>query len=304
MEWILLALVVVVIVLVLSGIRIARQQERWIIELFGRYHRTLRPGLNWICPWVMKVRAKVSTWELILPLFEQPIKIDFKDGSAVPKGAEVFVRMKSPDTAYSVLEGETHKNGVYRAIYEIQNWREAIKDLIENAVRPYLSKLTIDEAITMAKSGFDLVNHDPDVGLPNDELAKIESALAEWGFELKRITIGDFDLEPELVEARGRVQIRKKEAEAAQYVRQRRAQETMGALIQMMAESTGKSPQEVQTEVENDPALKARLRAYGEELIARRMSLDEKALIDIRTAGGGDLEQVLLRLIAALKRPS
>lgn len=298
--WVILALAVVVIALALSGIRIVRQQERWIIELFGRYHRTLQSGLNWICPWIMRVRAKVPIWELMLPLFEQPIKIDFRDGSAVPKGAKVFVQVKNPDAPYPpVGKLGREMTGVERAIYEIQNWRIATQELMENALRSYLNGLTIDEGITMGRAGYDLKN-----SLPNDEVDRISAVLAGWGFEFPRITVQDFDLSEELLRARETVQIRQREAEAAQYVRQRRAQETMGALIQMMAESTGKSPQEVQTEVENDPALKARLRAYGEELIARRMSLDEKALIDIRTAGGGDLEQVLLRLIAALKRPS
>ena len=271
----------------LLGVRQVGQEERWVIELFGKYCRTLRPGLNWIFPWIMKTRAVVSTWELILPLFEDPIKIDFKDGSAVPQGTEVFVKMRSPE------------DSAYRAIYEVANWREAITVLIENALRTLLNGFTIDEAITMAKPGYDLANHDPASGLPNDELKRIEGALSGWGFELKRITVQDFDLDPDLVKARDQVQIRKKEAEAATFVAQRRAEETLGVITEMLARSRGKTVEEIVKEIDESPKLRKEFFKLAKDLLERRMATDANSFVDIRVDGAEGIEASLLRIFAA-----
>lgn len=301
MEWILLALVVVVVVFVLSGIKIVRQQERCIIELFGRYYKTLRSGLNWIFPWIMRVRAVVPTWELPLFLFEQSPKIDFKDGSAVPKGAVVFVKMKNPDTGYGDTDGEK-ETGAYRAIYEIANWRVAIRDLVENALRSYLNGLTIDEAITMARAGYDLVTADPDSGLPNHQIERIKGVLSGWGFELMRITITDFDLEPELVNARDIVHIRQRAAVAARFVAQQRAEESVGALIEMLAISRGRTAEEIRKEIDKDKELKKEFLAIAKDLITRRMAIDGQSFVDIRVEGTEGLEKTILDLLAVGKR--
>lgn len=287
----------------LFGLKQVEQEKRAVVQLFGKYCMTLKPGLQWVAPLgIMRIRAMVSTWEIALPLFDESMKIDFVDGSAQPKNAEVFIKMKSPDRAYGVDPGEEKRNGAYRAIYEIANWRTSIRDLIENAVRSYLNRLTIDEAISMAKAGFDLANYDSNVGLPSSELQKIEKSLARWGFDLIRITVGDFELEPELVEARGKIQIRRKESEAAQYLKVQRARETMGSLIQMMAESTGKEASQIQEEISRSPKLKKEMRKISEDLVTRRMSIDGKAFTDIRVAGGGDLGEVLMAIITAIKK--
>jgi len=297
------AIAVIALLIFFAGLRKVPHQERWIVEIFGRYHTTLRPGPNWILPGIMKIRATADVWEQKILLFEEEMKIDFRDGSAVPKNAKVFVKMLSPDEPYILSKEKAPRDGTYRSVYDISDWSNAVRDLLENAARTYLNSLTIDEAIVMAKAGFDLATHSPQSGIPNKELKKIERALAEWGFELKRITIQDFDLEPELVKARGEVQIRKREAEAAKYVRSRRAEETMGTLMYMMAESTGKKIEDIQAEINANQELKDRMEKFSEELVTRRMSIDGNALTDVRTSGGGgDLAQSLLSMIVGGKK--
>ena len=288
-------IVLVAIIFLIAGLKQVQQQERFIIERFGRYQATLRPGLRWIIPGIERVRAAVSIWGIRIPLFEEGIKIDFADGSATPKGSEAYVQIQNPDTEYDPGD-EKNETGVYRAIYEIENWRVYIRDLLENAIRSYLNGLTIDEGITQKCAGFDLRNK-----FPPEEITRITEALDRIGFKIVRITIEDFDLEPELVKARGEIQIRKRAAEAAQYERERRARETIGALIQMMAEMTGKTFNEVQTEVTANTELQGRLRVFSEEIVTRQMSIDGKALTDVRVGGAGDLETVFLRLIAAFR---
>jgi regulator of protease activity HflC (stomatin/prohibitin superfamily) len=273
-----------------------------VVELFGRYIWTLQPGLQWILPWVMEIRATIAVWEQPVRLFESPIKIGFRDGSATPKGAAVFVRMQDPDHPYP-LPGEAEGfTGVYRAIYLIANWRVAVRDLIENALRSYLNGLTIDEAITMAKAGYDLTTTTPELGLPNHEIERIRGVLSGWGFELMRITITDFDLEPDLVAARGEVQKRERAADAARHEARIRALETTRTLIEMMSQFMGLTPEQVQQRIAGNQALQDRFQAIAEDLVSRQVSIAGKALTDIRVVGGDDLARGIMSVVSAIKK--
>ncbi len=293
--------------IIFSGFETCQEQERRVIESFGKYSRTLQPGLNWILPLIMKVRITLSTWEQSLPLFEEPVKIDFQDGSATPKGSEVFVKIKDPDTPYKVDKNDLKEkatSGTYRATYEIKNWKTAIKNLIENVVRTYLNGLTIDEGLAMKEAGFDLKNkfHDSEKPELKKELLRVEKTLSSWGFELERITIMDFDLEDDLVKARGEVQKKKREAEASEEERRIRALETVGSMISMISLYTGKSEKEIQKKINKDEGLNGKMFIIAEDLVKRRMSIDGNALTDIIANGGGGIKESILEIIGAFKK--
>jgi len=263
----------------LTGFRSVSQQERWVIEIFGRYLWTLKPGLKWILPGVMRIRARVDIREQTIPLFETPIKIDFRDGSVIPKGAEVFVRVVKPDTPYLKGKDKGKYTGVYRTVYMVRDWRIATRELIENAARTGLNHYTIDEGIIEGKAGYDLSTPDPDSGLPNHELKRIREVLEGWGLELCRITIQDFDLPPDLVKARGEVQISKRKAEAADFVVKRQAKEWVGMVLEAMAQSRGKSVGEIQKEINAVPELKREFLNYTKMINLRLEEADRDALI-------------------------
>ena len=290
--------VVALVLLVFVELHVVQQHQRFVIERFGSYNRTQRPGLRFMIRFVEQVRAVVPVWEMTLPLFEQAIKIDFQDGSATPKNGEAFIQISRPDERYDP-NGALGRpmTGVERAVYQIANWRTAIRDVLENALRTYLNSLTINEAITQRRGGYDVIGN----GLAQQDAAEaqaIREKLATWGFELHRTTIQDFDLEPELVRARGQVQVAQRKAEAAVFERRTRAQETVGSFVQMMAEATNQTYESVQAQIVTDPKLQAEMRALAIDLVTRQMSIDGKALQDVRIAGGGDLTQTFAALAA------
>lgn len=303
MGWFFLVIFIGLVVFLIFAIRIVEEEERWVIELLGSYFRTWQPGFHLLIPGLMKVRAVERIWEQSIPLFEkkkrkeEEIKIDFKDGSAIPGGAEAFVRIKNPDTKYEAGDGK-EKTGVYRAVYEVGNWKVATRDLLENAIGSYLRGLKLDTGIRMTGggAGFDLQDR-----LPEEEKERIREINDRRGIELLQITIQDFDLDPDLVKARGEVQKRQREADAATHERKKRARETMGSLVQMMAEATGANIREIREEINGKEELKERFQGFAQDLVSRQMSIDGKALTDIRVGGGGDLEQTILRLIGAFK---
>ena len=62
------ALVVVALVLVFAGVKTVTQGTNWTIERFGRYTRTLPPGLHLIVPFVDTVGRKMNMQENVLDI--------------------------------------------------------------------------------------------------------------------------------------------------------------------------------------------------------------------------------------------
>ena len=60
------ALVVVALVLVFAGVKTVSQGTNWTIERFGRYTKTLTPGLHLIVPFVDTVGRKMNMQENVL----------------------------------------------------------------------------------------------------------------------------------------------------------------------------------------------------------------------------------------------
>jgi regulator of protease activity HflC (stomatin/prohibitin superfamily) len=296
--------VLIFIIFGLGGLKTAHHEERFVIEFLGRFFKIKGPGLFWICPFVMKVRAVVSLWEMSLKLFEEPVKIDFKDGSAIPKGVEAFMKIKSPDNKYIVLgesqEGEEGKkfSGVFRAIYFVDNWREKTTELLENAVRSYLATLTIDEALPQRRGGYDLLTQNK---IPGQEKKRIKKTLEGWGLDLLRVAVTDFDLDTEVVQARQEVQKRLRQTEVAEFEKIVRSKETIGSLVQMISESTGREYKDIQNEINENPEFRKELTDFAKDMISRSTSLNKGALTDIRVSGAQGIEKGLLEIISLWK---
>ncbi len=289
----------------LKGLKVIHEEERAVVEFFGKFYNIKKPGLVWVCPVVEKIRKTISIWEQSLELFKNPIKIDFQDGSAAPKGVKGFIRVRKPDTEYlseeEIKEGkgdEKAQTGVYRIVYYINDYKDKVIEILENAVRSYLATLTIDQALPERRGGYDLLTENR---IPEEEKARMKNTLEGWGLDLLRITVTDFDLGPKIVEARDEVQKKLRQTEVAEYEKIIRAKETVGSLIQMLAESTGKEYEEIQKEVESNTELKNTIQSFSKELITRRMSIDGKALTDIRVDGAQGIEKGLLEIMALWK---
>lgn len=267
------------IILGLSGIRFVPETERWVVEIFGKYLRTFRPGLNWYLPGIMRIRTKIDIRSIKIPLFETMVKIDFKDGSAVPKGAAAIVRVKDPDKPYGPA-GRLGREmtGIERIIYEVENWKELVRDLLENTFRSYFSTLTINEGMNEAKAGYEWKNK-----LPENERDRLEETLASWGLELMQATVMDFDLEPEIVRARGQIHIEERRAEASKAIARRQAIEWIKVILEMMAQARGKKVEEIEVEIDANLDLRREFLDYAKELNLRLEEAERGAFLDIRT---------------------
>jgi|GEM_PF-2125955 len=347
LTWLSIPLAIIVF-LAIVGLVTVPEKYRGVVERFRKYDRTLMPGLQWILlPGIVEnIKVKRYIKERILPLWQNsdekiPVWIDFVDGSAQPIGAEAFVEIYNPDSAYVAPNEEEIKkaekeqsdkgegvrswirrikeekrrrqdvdsrNGVYRSAYNIEDVDRATIEQIENAGRSYLSSLTIDEAIKLAKAGYDLLD-----GLKQkkrgsmesffsglnekSEGEKLESSLLRYGIRLLKVTIGDFELSPGLVEARDRVHKAQKDAAAAQYYSEAKTLRTVGVVLNAMAKSRNKKLEEIQAEIDKDDALKKEFLQKSYDLLVIDMERETGSLHDIRVQGGvSGLEKTLLNL--------
>ena len=90
------------IILISRGIRVVPQSRVFIVERFGKYMKTLSPGLNFIIPFLDVVRHKISILERQLPEFR--ISVITKDNVEVELEATVFYRIVEPLHRYIVLK--------------------------------------------------------------------------------------------------------------------------------------------------------------------------------------------------------
>src|SRR5260370_41238776 len=124
------ALVLVALVLVFAGVKTVSQGTNWTIERFGRYTRTLSPGLHLIVPFVDTIGRKINMQENVLDI--PPQKVITKDNASVQVDAVAF---------YQVIDAA-------RAAYEAQNLHLAITNLPLANIRSVMANIALDEALS------------------------------------------------------------------------------------------------------------------------------------------------------------
>ncbi|NOZ33302.1 MAG: SPFH/Band 7/PHB domain protein [Alphaproteobacteria bacterium] len=170
----LIALVVLAILVLFSGIKIVPQGFNFTIERFGRYIRTIGPGLNLIVPFVDSIGRKLNMMEQVMDVPHQDVIT--RDNATVNANGVTF---------YQILDAA-------KAAYEVARLENAVLNLTMTNIRSVMGSMDLDALLS---------NRDE----INDRLLRVvDAAVSPWGIKITRIEIKDIDPPRDLVEAMGR----------------------------------------------------------------------------------------------------
>jgi len=174
MELLPIAFVVFAVIIVMMGVKRVPQGLEYTVERFGRYTKTLKPGIQFIIPIVDKIGHKVNMMEQVTDVPQQ--EVITRDNAMVSADGVVFFQvMDASKSAYRV-------NDMYRAILNITMTN----------IRSVMGSMDLDELLSKR----DEIN--------NRLLAVVDEAAGTWGIKITRIEIKDINPPLDLVEAMGR----------------------------------------------------------------------------------------------------
>jgi len=91
-------------------------------------------------------------------------------------------------------------------------------------------------------------------------------------------------------------------ARAAEKEADRRAIETVGTVIQMMARIRGEGPKEIQEKIKKQPDLEKEFLALSKDLVVRKLGIEGRSYLDVHVQGAEGIEKTILNALAAWKR--
>ncbi|MEN8219073.1 MAG: SPFH domain-containing protein [Pseudomonadota bacterium] len=162
------------VILLFLGVKSVSQGEQWTVERFGKYTKTLDPGLHIIIPAVDLISHKMNMMETIMDIPAQ--NVITQDNAIVHVDGVVF---------YQIVNAA-------QAAYQIRNLETGIENLAISNIRNVIGSMLLDEALSKR----DVINA--------QLLQIIDKASQPWGVKVLRVEIKDIAPPDDLVDAMAR----------------------------------------------------------------------------------------------------
>ncbi|XP_056287562.1 stomatin-like protein 2, mitochondrial [Pseudoliparis swirei] len=142
------------------------EQEAWVVQRMGRFHRILEPGLNFLIPILDQVRYVQSLKEIVIDIPEQSAVSH--DNVTLQIDGVLFLRILDP----------------FKASYGVEDPEYAVTQLAQTTMRSELGKLTLDKVFRERES------------LNSNMVHSINQASEDWGIRCLRYEIKDIQVPP------------------------------------------------------------------------------------------------------------
>ncbi|CAM3420214.1 SPFH domain-containing protein [Zobellia roscoffensis] len=177
-----------VVVTILSGVFIVKQQTAVLIETFGKFTSVRQSGIQFKIPYVQRIAARVS-----LKIQQLDVIIETKTLD------DVFVKLKV-SVQYVVI-----REKVYDAFYKLEYPHEQITSYVFDVVRAEVPKMKLD-----------------DVFVKKDDIAiavksELQEAMLDYGYDIIKTLVTDIDPDAQVKEAMNRINASEREKIAAQF---------------------------------------------------------------------------------------
>ena len=164
-------IVALVALMVTRTVRIVPQARARNVERFGRYRKTLEPGMNFIIPFVDRVKPSIDLREQVVAFKGQPVITE--DNLVVHIDTVLFFQVTDPRAAD----------------YEIVNYIQAIEQITATMLRSVIGNMDLEETLTSRDKINTMLR------------GVLDDASGKWGLRVTRVEIKAIDPPKSVIDA-------------------------------------------------------------------------------------------------------